>query len=80
MSIAPPFVARGLSASLSKGLGMNPKLSGWRFPLRYSIKRIKIHILGVNTTLMVLVHPYNEKTEGGSLLQATARLNIVDDL
>lgn len=48
---------------------MNPRLSGWRFPLRYSVKRIKLYISGVNTTLIVLVHPYTEETEGGSLLR-----------
>jgi hypothetical protein len=25
---------------------MNPNVSGWRFPLKYSIKRKMIHILG----------------------------------
>ncbi len=42
---------------------MNPRLSGWRFHLRYSVKRIKFYILRFNTTLIVLVHPYTEETE-----------------
>ena len=42
---------------------MNPRLSKWRFHLRYSVKRIKFYILGANTTLIVLVHPYTEETE-----------------
>jgi len=33
------------------------------------LKEKMIYILRVNTTLIVLVHPYNEKTEGGRLLQ-----------
>jgi hypothetical protein len=43
---------------------MNPRLSGWRFPFRYSVKRIKFYISGVNTTLIVLVHPYTEEDRG----------------
>ena len=31
--------------------------------MRYSVKRIEFYILGVNTTLIVLVHPYTEETE-----------------
>ena len=42
---------------------MKPRLSKWRFHLRYSVKRIKLYILGVNTTLIALVHPYTEETE-----------------
>ena len=48
---------------------MNPKLSGWRFPLRYSIKRKRFISYGLNATLIDLVHPYNEETEGGRLLR-----------
>lgn len=33
------------------------------------LKEKMIYILRVNTTLIVLVHPYNEKTEGGRLLR-----------
>ena len=37
------------------------------------LKEKMIYILRVNTTLIVLVHPYNEKTEGGILLQEHAK-------
>ena len=55
---------------------MNPKLSGWRFPLRYSIKRKIFISYGLNTTLIGLVHPYNEETEGGRLLREVLDLTL----
>jgi hypothetical protein len=50
---------------------MNPRLSGWRFPLRYSFERIEIYISGVNTTLIVLVHPYTEEDRGRKNLKSS---------
>lgn len=39
-----------------------------------------MHILGLNTTLIVLVHPYTEETEGGRLLRVLYNLVMNQEL